>query len=111
MKYEDWGRLLLDRFSPRDPESDQQDWEAVKQRLAVGQTVTGIVIAKALFGAWLDIGVGFPALLLIPDVAGLTPERYQADEWCPIGSVIAADIVHFNDRNRQIVVSQNKLLE
>jgi ribosomal protein S1 len=108
MPYEEWGRLLVERFPPREPETDQREWEALKKHLAVGQGVTGVVVAKAPFGAWLDIGAGFPALLLLPDIAGLTSESYQADDWCPVGSAIAAEVVLFNDRLRQVRVSQGR---
>lgn len=111
MQYQNWGRLLLERFPPHDSLTDQENWEALKQQLAIGRTVCGVVIAKAPFGAWLDIGAGFPALLEIPDVEELTPERYRADEWCPIGATITAVVVAFNDRNRQVGVSQRKTQE
>ena len=106
MAYEDWGLLLSERFPSRDFPTTQAAWDAMKQGLAVGHSVTGEVVSKAHFGAWLDIDVGFPALLLIPDVAGLTPERYQEDEWCPIGSALTADVVLFNDRDHVVRVSQ-----
>lgn len=61
MPYSDWRQLLLGRFPRRNHPVAQRDWDAVKQQLAVGRSVSGTVIAKAEFGAWLDIGVGFPA--------------------------------------------------
>jgi hypothetical protein len=67
-----------------------------------------VVFAKAPFGAWIDIGVGFPALLLIPEIAGLSPKQYQSDDWCPIGSEVTALIRGFNDPNRQIVLTQTQ---
>jgi len=106
MPSEGWDGLLTARFPPGDPEEKRWEWEQVKQQLVVGQTVRGVVVAKAAFGAWLDIDVGFPALLLIPDIAGLTPESYRADDWCAIGSTIAAEVVLFADDKRQIRVSQ-----
>ena len=102
----EWSRLLTERFPPRDTETNRREWDALKQRLPIGQIVTGTVIAKAPFGAWLDIGVGFPALLLIPHIEGLTPERYRADEWCPLGSRVKAFVGGFTNRNFQIGVWQ-----
>ncbi len=95
--YAECGRLVLERWPVRDKADAQGDWEILKQQLPVGQSVTGTVIAKAPFGAWLDIGVGFPALLLIPNVEGLTPERYRNDQWCPVGSTVRADVGWFDD--------------
>ena len=40
----------------------------MKAALVVGQPISGIVVARAPFGVWLDIGVPFPALLLVPDM-------------------------------------------
>lgn len=93
----------LDSLFPdhRSPER-ADDWESVKQRFARGQAVGGTVVLKSPFGAWIDVGVGFPALLSITVIAGLTPERYRSDDWCPIGSVIEAFIGGFSDDRRQI---------
>ena len=100
------GLLVSARFPPRDPSRIQAEWESLKLRLNVGETVSGTIVAKAPFGAWIDIGFGFPALLLIPHVEGLTPERYRSDEWCPIGSTVTAVVGGFNDRDCQISVWQ-----
>jgi ribosomal protein S1 len=106
MLYDNWKHLLDERFPPRDPDAAQRDWAALKKRIAVGQAISGKFVSKAHFGAWLDIGVGFPALLLITDVEGLTPERYRNDEWCAIGSPITAEVLLFNDSKQAIRVSQ-----
>ena len=102
MEYADWGRLLTERFPARDPAEAEQAWAALKQRLAVGQQVTGVVFARAQFGAWVDLGVGFPGLLEIICVAGLTPERYRAGDWCPVGSEVTATVGGFRDNGHQI---------
>jgi ribosomal protein S1 len=104
MDYGDWG--LSVRFPPRD--NAQREWEALKRQLAVGGSVTGVVIGRAPFGAWIDIGVGFPALLEITVMAGLTPERYRVGDWCPVGSEISAEVSMFQDENRQIYLGQVK---
>ena len=108
MDYSHWGRLLTARFPPRDAAEAEREWEAVKQRLSVGQSVAGMVVAKAPFGAWIDIGFGFPALLEIICIAGLTPERYRADDWCSIQSVVTAFVGGFNDTNHQICLWQDR---
>lgn len=106
MLYDGWGQVLEKRFPPRPPVAEQQAWDAVRQRFAPGQRCRGVVVARAAFGAGLDIGAGFPALLLLPDVAGITPERYAAGDWCPQGSALDVQVVLFNDPERRIRVSQ-----
>jgi ribosomal protein S1 len=106
MDQDEWRHLLNDRFPRLDPETEQRKWDGMKERLHEGDKTTGVVIARSPFGVWIDIGVGFPVLLLIPDIQEMTAERYQADDWCPIGSSITAKIVIFNDRERRIRVSQ-----
>jgi hypothetical protein len=93
----------LDRLFPGHRSPDRAaDWEALKQRLAYGRSVTGTVVAKSPFGAWVDIGVGFPALLEIVVIAGLTPERYRAGDWCPVGSEVTAFVGGFRDSSHQV---------
>lgn len=106
MIYDDWGRIVAERFPPRN--QPEPEWELVRQQLAVGQTVEGTVVAKAPFGAWLDIGVGFPALLLIPDVEGLTAESYREDNWCGVGTAISVNVVSLNDPAFVVRVSHGK---
>lgn len=81
-------------------------WAKLLTDLRAGDSVTGAVIAKAHFGAWVDIGVRFPALIEIPYVRDLTPERYRADDWCPIGSTIKARILGFATSMYQIRLAQ-----
>jgi ribosomal protein S1 len=106
MDYADWRTRLRERFPPQHPGAAQREWEQAKARLTVGQSVSGDVVAKAHFGAWIDIGVGFPALLEIVFIDGLTPERYHADDWCPIGSRVSATVSGFNDPARQVGLRQ-----
>jgi hypothetical protein len=108
MRYDEWPEILARRFPQRDSSQIELEWSLLKDRVAVWQSVTGTVLAKAPFGAWIDIGVGFPSLLLIPEIAGLSPKQYQADEWCPIGSEVTAWVRGFNDPHRQIVLTQKQ---
>jgi len=95
---DEWRNLVSERFPTRDLNETKVDWDRLKGRLRVGESVTGTVVARAPFGPWIDIGVGFPALMLITEVEGLTPERYKADDWCPIGSTITAVVGIFNEK-------------
>ncbi len=93
----------LDRLFPGHRSPDRAgDWESLKQRLSYGRSVTGIVVAKSPFGAWVDLGVGFPALLEIIVMANLTPEKYRVGDWCPVGSEVTAFVGSFRDGSNQI---------
>lgn len=85
-------------------------WEGAKQRLTPGMPVTGVVVARYPFGAFVDIGAGFPVLLEIIEIEGLTPEEHRAGDWCPEGSRVTARVMDFQDSNRQIRVSQVRLM-
>ena len=55
----------------------------MRSGLQVGQAVSGTVIARAPFGVWLDIGVCFPALLVVTNmkraqVSWITFNEYPA---------------------------------
>ncbi|MHB1558360.1 MAG: hypothetical protein ACYC61_12945 [Isosphaeraceae bacterium] len=97
----------FDRLFPgyRSPER-AAEWESLKERLVPGLRVTGTVVARSPFGAWIDLGVGFPALLEILVMDGLTPEHYRAGDWCPIGSEITAFVSSLRDDFRQIRLLQ-----
>ena len=51
------------RFPDWNTDEGLKRWPAEKEKLAVGQAVTGEVIADMSSGIWLDIGLSFPALL------------------------------------------------
>jgi hypothetical protein len=85
-------------------------WEQAKQRFALGMPVSGVIVARYRFGAFLDIDAGFPVLLEIIEIDGLTPEKYRAGDWCPTGARMTAHIMGFRDSDRQIHASQVRLM-
>jgi ribosomal protein S1 len=82
----------------------EEDWQTVVDELSEGQSVSGTVIARAHHGAYIDIGVGFPACLQIILMHGMDHEAYVANEWCPIGSEVTARILRI--AGRQIALEQ-----
>lgn len=74
-------------------------WATAKSHLPLGTTVSGVVIARYPFGAFVDIGVGFPALLEIILMDAPVAERGQS---YPVGSSVTAFIGGFRDDARQI---------
>ena len=105
MDEQHWRSILNNWFAGRSSDAIDRAWQHLKTRYSVDDEVTGVVVAKAQFGAWIEIE-GFPALLEIICMAELTPERYQADDWCPIGSQVSGFIAGFKDNDRQIVIYQ-----
>ena len=104
--YANWSSELRARF--KDPQRDsERNWQLVREKWSVGDCVKGEVITKAHFGAWIDVGIGFPCLLEIINVAGMDREDYQADNWCIKGSEVSAYIIGFWNAQFQICVSQN----
>lgn len=84
-------------------------WDALKQRLPVDSAVEGAVYAKANHGLWIDIRVGFPALLEIIYIEEeLTPEWYQSGEWFPVGSNVRSSVLGYRDDARQVYLYQRK---
>jgi hypothetical protein len=64
----------------------------IKERLNVGQMVSGRVIARAPFGVWLDIGVGRPALLLVVNMNDAGVQPIAAQDYPPKGAIVDARI-------------------
>ena len=67
------------------------------------------MVTKAPFGAWVDIGCGFDALLEIIYIEDLTPEKYQKDDWMEVGTKIVAKVFHFRDDSKQIYLKQKDI--
>ena len=97
----------LERLFPEHAAAERSaDWEALERRHQCGQVVNGKVVMTSTFGAWVDLGFGFPALLEIIHIEGLTPERYRDGDWGSVGSMVQARVAHFDDSLRQIALRQ-----
>lgn len=82
------------------------EWAAVQARLGAGVAVRGPVIARRPFGVFVDIGAGFPALLEVIQFEDARERRYSFEDYPTVGETITARVVAFNDRNRQIGLTQ-----
>jgi hypothetical protein len=105
MNYDGWQNQLAPYLRRWGSDVDSR-WAKLLARMRVGELVTGEVIVKAHFGAWLDIGVGFPALIELPFIRGLTPDAYAADDWCPLGSLLHARVLGFVTSAPQVRLAQ-----
>jgi ribosomal protein S1 len=98
---------LAERFGDPLSPGRETEWMAARSRFGVGESCSGQVIARRPFGVFVDIGIGFPALLEITQFEHTGQRRYRNLEDFPaLGTTITARIVAFNDRNRQIVLTQ-----
>ncbi len=82
-------------------------WETTMQQLVLGSTVSGIVVSQEQFGVFLDIGVAFPALILVPKLKDADKIRYTSVETYPaVGTRVQGRIYVFVDDMRQIGITQ-----
>lgn len=88
------------------PEQDEA-WDALSRSLVPGAEVNGIVVGRFIFGVFLDIGCGFPALLPISQFGKeRSPRGIDFREYPELGSVAAARIVSASGSRRQIGLTQ-----
>jgi len=104
----DWRQDLQRRFPDWQSAEAIAQWPAVTDTLSVGQRVVGEVIAIAEFGLWLDIGVGFPALLLLPYAGAAQRAPARSEEIAHIGEIIDARIRVMGPRG-EIGLTQNRM--
>lgn len=101
-----WGNDILTHFPDWNTADALQRWRNCRPPLATGQRVRGTVIARAPFGVWLDISVGYPALLLVPEMAGAIEKRLTFDEYPQIGTFLEATVAGVSE-DAEIFLTQN----
>jgi len=69
-------------------------WSKIQDKLAIGQTVTGVVTRHEPFGIFIDIGEVFDCLVQITELPG-DPKK-SIDNYLPIGSEVSARVVGFS---------------
>ena len=82
------------------------EWAAVRTKVGVGESVRGRVIARRPFGVFVDIGVGFPALLEVIQFEDSRERRYSFEDYPAVGDTITARVVGFTDHNREVHLTQ-----
>jgi ribosomal protein S1 len=93
-----WGEDIKARFPDWGTNRVIAIWPSIRQHITIGQTVSGEVVARAPFGVWVDIGIGHPALLLVPEMRGARERSISFDEYPSIGTTIEARIIALGDR-------------
>ena len=72
------------------PELDQQSQDDIP---SIGSVVTGVVVARAHFGVWLDVNCQIPALLLVVEFKDAGGRRHEFDDYPAIGDIETATVV------------------
>ena len=83
-------------------------WDQVKADVPVGTRVEGTVKLIVHFGLWIDAGLGFICLMLIPD-CGLGRGVQTADAF-EMDQVITGDVIWHNDIEQQIRLSRRNIV-
>ena len=106
MNVVNWSEVIKEIFGDFESEERSDDWEKVKASLKKDEEVSGTVVARAPFGVWLDLGVGFPALIETIVITGMDRNMYEEDNYCPVGSIVRAKVSGIRDNQRQIYLHQ-----
>jgi transcriptional accessory protein Tex/SPT6 len=104
-----WGTDLRARFPDWLTPEALARWPENKTRLRIGQTIQGVVVARAPFGVWLDVDVGHPARLLVPDMAGAQIKPIRFFDYPQLGETVEVTVIFLDDRRAEIDVSQREL--
>jgi ribosomal protein S1 len=87
-------------------EENEGAWETAKARLRLGDAVSGVVVAQYRFGVFVDIGAAFPALLEVIQFERASGPYTTMEKYPKVGSTVEANLVWFDDRDRQIKLTQ-----
>ena len=99
---------LQAHFNKYKEEQPGLSWEETKKAYPRGSLVRGIVVTKEQFGVFVDIGVRFPALLLVPNFKNAKVIRYSMEMYPEVGSEVEAWVVGFNEPAQRIGLSQSE---
>ena len=98
--------ILLDNHFPGYLAAEKEtEWETAKIHFPIGTSVKGIVRLSSPFGCFLDILVGFPAVLLATQ---FSPPLSGPEALPPPDSILEARIAKYNNSDRQFVLSQKE---
>ncbi|BCE01989.1 hypothetical protein [Marinicellulosiphila megalodicopiae] len=108
MKVINWSKVLQELFGDYSSIEMAKEWDTLKSKINKNDNVSGIVVARAPYGIWIDLGFGFPALLESIVVKGMTPAIYKEDKYLPVGSTVYAKISGIREKERQIYLHQDE---
>jgi hypothetical protein len=75
-------------------------WAGLKERLAAGKPVRGKVVLVRKYGSFIDLGVGFPAVLMTVDDGRVQRQMPE------LHAEVEALVLEFDDREREVVLTR-----
>jgi hypothetical protein len=75
----------------------QLSWQQYKAAHPADSIVCGIVLGVEPFGVFLDLGVPFTALLLVPYITPIQARKHFPEDYPRVGAQLTALIRHFGD--------------
>jgi len=102
-KTDDLPPELRSRFADYLSNERSSEWERIHRSVSLGAVVSGPVVFRPPFGVYLDVGLGYPALLL---ATRFSPQLDGPRDLPAIGKVVAGSVIHYSDSSRQIVLQQ-----
>jgi hypothetical protein len=94
---------LVKRFGPYWDEGHAVAWDEACQRVRAGETVRGEVVFVFYYGAFVDIGCGFPALLKTVEM--IWPDPQTAPKLPEVGQTVEARVKSFDVKDREVVLT------
>jgi ribosomal protein S1 len=85
------------------------DWNKVKAAVPVGADVSGRVVSCQPFGVFVDLGLGFPGLLEVPEFADPTARSGGAEGFPAVGAPVSAWVLQHVDHSQQLRLTQRPL--
>lgn len=74
------------------------EWEHFKSEHPPGSKVVGTVTRAEPFGVFLDLGVPFDAVLLVPYIAPIGTRKSFPDDYPKVGEELEVFIRHYGDQ-------------
>lgn len=104
------GRSVADRvrevFGDHAAAERHDAWNSATATLTEGAMVEGRVVLVYHFGVFVDIGIGFPALLEVIEFDHRSRRREEKPPWPRVGEVVRVRIAHISPAGHVIRVSQ-----
>ena len=85
------------------------DWDRVKAAVPIGAEVSGRVVACQPFGVFVDLGLGFPGLLEVPEFGDATARSRGMEGFPAVGVVLTAGVLQHMDHDQQLRLTQRPL--